>query len=206
MRMLNQEFHDGSHIDVMTLPLAPTLERVRTDSMQLFWLKASHHPLTLGMTRLFLAISSSVRSNTSNAVALSIRDSPGEIVIDCTPQEMLSIAFLSTNPFKFLSGLNVPAVNVFVPRSAQLPCDFTVLSVSVFALTTCCNHNARTSNDFDFPDAFASADPARWSTVYVKRCFNSTTKEHRYVPCQQHFLGRRATSIELSHSGLLLKE
>ena len=93
------------------------------------------------VTRLFLAISSSVRSKTSNAVALSNRDSPGEIVIDCTPHEMLSIVFLSANPFKFLSRLNVPAVNVFVRRSAQLSCDFTVLNVSVFALTNCCNHN-----------------------------------------------------------------
>ena len=105
----------------------------------------------LDVPRLFFAISSSVRSNTSNAVALSIRDSPGEVVTARTPQGTLSFAILSTNPFKFLSRLNVPAVNVFLPRSAQLSCDFTVLSVSVFALTTCCNHNVRTSNDLTFP-------------------------------------------------------
>ena len=38
----------------------------------------------------FLAISSSVRSNTFNAVALSFRDSPGEIVTARTPQGTLS--------------------------------------------------------------------------------------------------------------------
>ena len=57
-------------------------------------------------------------------------------MIDCTPQETLSIEFLSTNPFKFLSRLNVPAVNVFVPRSAQLSCDFTVLSDLFFPFFT----------------------------------------------------------------------
>ena len=80
----------------------------------------------LDVTRLFLAVSSSVRSNTSNAVALSIRDSLREIVIDCTPQGKLSTISLSTNPFKFLSRLNAPAVNVFVPRSAHMSFDFVI--------------------------------------------------------------------------------
>ena len=122
----------------------------------------------LDVIRLFLAISSSVRSNTINAVALSFRDSPAEIVTACTPQGTLSMAFLSANPFKFLSRLSVAAASVFVPKSTRLSCDFTVLSVSVFALTTCCNHNDRTSNDFKLSDAFASADPTRCRAVHVK--------------------------------------
>ena len=133
--MHNKRFHDGSHIDVM---MTSTCLDPGACSHRIAYSCSGSRPLIifspLDVTRLFLAISSSVRSNTANAAALSIRDSPGEIVIDCTPQETLSIVFLSTNPFKFLSRLNVPAVNVFVPRSAQLSCDFTVLSVSVFAL------------------------------------------------------------------------
>ena len=74
----------------------------------------------------FRAISSSVRSNTLNAVALGLRDSPEEIVTDRTPQGTRSIAFLSTKPFEFLSKLSVPAASVFVPRSAQLSSDLTV--------------------------------------------------------------------------------
>ena len=56
------------------LPLAPTLEQVCTYCIQLFWLKASTHLLTPDMIWSFLAISSSVRSITFNAVALNFRD------------------------------------------------------------------------------------------------------------------------------------
>ena len=93
--------------------------------LQLFWLKASKHLSPPDTISSFLAISSSVRSNTFNAVALSLRDSPEEIVTDRTPQGALSMAFLSTKPFKFLSKLSVPATSIFVPRSAQLSSDLT---------------------------------------------------------------------------------
>ena len=128
--------------------------------------------------RLFLALSSSVRSNTSNAVALSIRDSPGEIPIDCTPQETLSTVFLSTNPFKFLSRLNVPAVNVFVPRSAQVSC---CLECECFRFDHLLQPQRSYFQRFDLPDALASTDSARCRTFHVKRCFDSITKEHQHI-------------------------
>ena len=179
-------FHDGFRTDFMMTSTCPNPgASSHTYGIQLFWLKASHHLLTLDLDVIwfFLAISSSVRSNTSNAVALSIRDSPAQIATAYTPQGTLSVAFLSTHPFKF-RRLSVPAANVFVPRSAQL-------SLRLHCLEPQRSHFQR----FDLPDAFASPDPTR-----VKRCFHLITEEHQPIPCQQHLLGSRATSIELSHS------
>ena len=58
------------------------------------------------------------------------------------------------------SKFSVPAASVFISRSAQLSADFTDLSVSIFALTTCCNHKVRTPKALTFPTPLASADPA----------------------------------------------
>ena len=125
--MQNRRFHDGSHINVMMTFHSPQpwSEFAHTANS----CSGSRPPIIfslLDVTRLFQAVSSSVRSNTSNAVALSIRDSLREIVIDCTPQGKLSTISLSTNPFKFLSRLNASAVNDFVRRSSQSSFDFSL--------------------------------------------------------------------------------
>ena len=114
----------------------------------------------------FRALSSSVCSNTFNANILCLRDSAIGVIVARTARQPSSISFLSTKPFMDLSRVNVAAVNVFAPRSAQLSCDLTVLSVSVFALMTCCDRSD--FQRFDFSDTLTSTDPTHCRTVHVK--------------------------------------
>ena len=96
-------------------------------------------------------MSSSACSNTVNANIVCLPEYAVGAIVARTARQPSSICSLSTNLFRDLSRVNVVAVDVFVPRSAQLSCDLTVLRVSVFALMTCCNHNVRTYNDLTFP-------------------------------------------------------
>ena len=99
--------------------------------------------------------------------------------------------------FGDLSIVNVVAVDVFVPRSAQLSCDLTVLRVSVFALMTCCNHNVRIYNDLTFPT------PHVYRSHALQHCSSEVMlqlgnrRDISTSPCQQHFFGRCASSAEL---------
>ena len=87
-----------------------------------------------------------------------------------------------------------------VSRSAQVSTEFTVLSMSVIALITCCSHKIRTSNALTFPDAFAPADSPCCRAVHAKHRLDSQAKETQHIPCQQHLLSSGTARVELSHS------
>ena len=123
-------------------------------------------------------MSSSACSNTFNAIIVCLPESAVGAIVARIARQPSSICFLSTNLFRDLSRVHVAAVDVFVPRSAQLSCDLTVLRVSVFDLMTCCNHNVRTHNDLTFPT------PHVYRSHALKHC-----------PCEVMLpLGNRKTS------------
>ena len=112
-----------------------------------------------------------------SAACMSLRDPPDETVVAATVCDPSFAVCLSTNAVMPLSMFSVPAARVFIPRSAQLFADFTVYSVSIFALTTCCNHKVRNPKTLTFPMPLASADPACNRAVHVERRLDCETKE-----------------------------
>ena len=127
------------------------------------------------------AVSSSVIPqdfNTRSAAAL-----PDETVAAPTIRDTSFVVRLLTRPFMFQSKFNVPAAHVFVPKSAQLSTS-NVLSMSIFASTTCCSHKVRNSKALTFPTP-SRLKISRAATTIAERSHTRARRCHTLSPAKR---------------------